>query len=63
MNDNNNKGFNEWEFMTTHNWGEYAKGEWILEIENGYRACKFTCYNEWLCVQIWLNMVFEWQKL
>ncbi|XP_067930394.1 furin-like protease kpc-1 [Watersipora subatra] len=37
-NDNNNKGFNEWEFMTTHNWGEYSTGEWILEVENGVRA-------------------------
>ena len=60
MNDNNNKGFNEWEFMTTHNWGEYAKGEWILEIENGYRACELDTfpYNEWLCVQIFVKHGF-----
>lgn len=29
------EGFNNWAFMTTHNWGEPAKGQWTLEIENG----------------------------
>ncbi|XP_076443592.1 uncharacterized protein LOC143282043 isoform X2 [Babylonia areolata] len=29
------EGFNNWAFMTTHNWGEAARGEWKLEIENG----------------------------
>lgn len=39
-NDNSKHGFNEWAFMSTHMWGEYSAGEWILEVENGYRACK-----------------------
>lgn len=33
--DNSREGFNNWAFMTTHSWGETAKGTWILEIENG----------------------------
>lgn len=36
-------GFNNWAFMTTHNWGEYAKGTWTLEIENGGSASKLHC--------------------
>lgn len=31
-------GFNEWGFLTTHNWGEKSRGQWKLEIANGYRA-------------------------
>ncbi|KAG9354047.1 hypothetical protein JZ751_012171, partial [Albula glossodonta] len=27
-------GFKNWEFMTTHCWGERAAGEWILEIHD-----------------------------
>ena len=38
--DNSREGFNNWAFMTTHNWGELAKGVWILEIENGASSCK-----------------------
>ncbi|GFR96257.1 proprotein convertase subtilisin/kexin type 6 [Elysia marginata] len=34
------EGFNNWAFMTTHNWGETAKGTWTLEIENGGSSCK-----------------------
>ncbi|XP_061173193.1 furin-like protease kpc-1 isoform X3 [Saccostrea echinata] len=29
------EGFNNWAFMTTHNWGEEAEGTWFLQIENG----------------------------
>ncbi|XP_048733997.2 furin-like protease kpc-1 isoform X6 [Ostrea edulis] len=29
------EGFNNWAFMTTHNWGEEAEGTWLLQIENG----------------------------
>ena len=28
-------GFNNWAFMTTHNWGEPSQGTWTLEIHNG----------------------------
>lgn len=26
------EGFKNWEFMTTHCWGEKAAGDWVLEI-------------------------------
>ena len=38
--DTSQDGFSNWAFMTTHNWGEFAKGTWMLEIENGASACK-----------------------
>ena len=33
--DISNKGFQSWEFMTTHSWGEDPHGTWTLEIMNG----------------------------
>ncbi|XP_060787365.1 proprotein convertase subtilisin/kexin type 5b isoform X1 [Neoarius graeffei] len=30
--DHSTEGFKNWEFMTTHCWGEKAAGDWILEI-------------------------------
>nr|DBA28043.1 TPA: hypothetical protein GDO54_008459 [Pyxicephalus adspersus] len=30
--DHSMEGFKNWEFMTTHCWGEKASGDWILEI-------------------------------
>nr|XP_034325718.1 furin-like protease kpc-1 isoform X17 [Crassostrea gigas] len=33
--DYSREGFNNWAFMTTHNWGEEAEGRWFLQIENG----------------------------
>lgn len=30
--DHSMEGFKNWEFMTTHCWGEKAAGDWILEI-------------------------------
>lgn len=48
--DTSREGFNTWAFMTTHSWGEYAKGTWILEIENGASICKYFLYDiHWLC--------------
>ena len=41
--DNSREGFNNWAFMTTHNWGELAKGQWVLVIENAARSCKYAC--------------------
>uniref|UniRef100_A0A3Q4AME9 SPC3 n=1 Tax=Mola mola TaxID=94237 RepID=A0A3Q4AME9_MOLML len=32
--DNSTEGFQKWEFMTTHCWGEQAAGEWTLEIQD-----------------------------
>lgn len=34
------EGFNNWAFMSTHNWGEPAKGQWTLEIENSVSMCE-----------------------
>ncbi|XP_052279623.1 furin-like protease kpc-1 isoform X3 [Dreissena polymorpha] len=45
--DNSKEGFNNWAFMTTHNWGELAKGQWVLVIENGARSSELT---EWKLV-------------
>ncbi|XP_033845941.2 proprotein convertase subtilisin/kexin type 5 [Periophthalmus magnuspinnatus] len=30
--DNSSEGFQNWEFMTTHSWGEPATGKWTLKI-------------------------------
>uniref|UniRef100_A0A3B3TR18 Proprotein convertase subtilisin/kexin type 5a n=1 Tax=Poecilia latipinna TaxID=48699 RepID=A0A3B3TR18_9TELE len=30
--DNSTEGFQNWEFMTAHSWGEQAAGEWTLKI-------------------------------
>ncbi|XP_061555258.1 proprotein convertase subtilisin/kexin type 5-like [Phycodurus eques] len=32
--DNSTEGFHQWEFMTTHCWGERADGEWTLNIRD-----------------------------
>ncbi|XP_050402514.1 furin-like protease kpc-1 isoform X5 [Patella vulgata] len=47
--DTSREGFNNWAFMTTHNWGEYAEGTWILEIENGASSSELK---EWTLVVI-----------
>lgn len=33
-NDDSTEGFNRWEFMTTHCWGEQPAGQWTLEIQD-----------------------------
>lgn len=32
--DNSTEGFQNWEFMTAHCWGEQAAGEWTLKIQD-----------------------------
>ncbi|XP_076014522.1 proprotein convertase subtilisin/kexin type 5 [Genypterus blacodes] len=32
--DGSTEGFHNWEFMTTHSWGEQAAGQWSLEIKD-----------------------------
>ncbi|XP_056289183.1 proprotein convertase subtilisin/kexin type 5 [Pseudoliparis swirei] len=32
--DDSHEGFPNWEFMTTHSWGEQAAGEWTLKIQD-----------------------------
>lgn len=30
--DDHRDGFTKWPFMTTHTWGEYPQGVWMLEV-------------------------------
>lgn len=30
--DDSRDGFTKWPFMTTHTWGEYPQGTWLLEV-------------------------------
>lgn len=46
-NDNDKEGFKNWAFMTTHMWGEKARGIWQLEVHNGYRAMKPARLHSW----------------
>ena len=32
--DTSTEGFNQWPFMTTHNWNEDPSGKWRLEVRN-----------------------------
>ncbi|XP_050402509.1 furin-like protease kpc-1 isoform X1 [Patella vulgata] len=48
--DTSREGFNNWAFMTTHNWGEYAEGTWILEIENGASSSRPVRLRDWVLV-------------
>lgn len=32
--DDHRDGFTKWPFMTTHSWGEYPQGTWILEVKH-----------------------------
>lgn len=36
--DDHRDGFTKWPFMTTHTWGEYPQGTWILEV------CVINCF-------------------
>ncbi|XP_041369645.1 furin-like protease kpc-1 isoform X2 [Gigantopelta aegis] len=48
--DTSREGFNNWAFMTTHNWGEFANGTWILEIENGASSSPSVSLRDWVLV-------------
>lgn len=32
--DDRRDGFTRWPFMTTHAWGEYPQGDWLLEVSS-----------------------------
>lgn len=32
--DDSRDGFTKWPFMTTHTWGEYPQGTWLLEVND-----------------------------
>lgn len=34
--DDHRDGFTKWPFMTTHTWGEYPQGTWLLEVHFSY---------------------------
>jgi len=36
--DDHRDGFTKWPFMTTHTWGEYPQGTWMLEVKFVYAA-------------------------
>ncbi|XP_061173192.1 furin-like protease kpc-1 isoform X2 [Saccostrea echinata] len=44
------EGFNNWAFMTTHNWGEEAEGTWFLQIENGASSFRWAEMKDWVLV-------------
>ncbi|XP_048733995.2 furin-like protease kpc-1 isoform X2 [Ostrea edulis] len=44
------EGFNNWAFMTTHNWGEEAEGTWLLQIENGASSFRWAEMKDWVLV-------------
>ncbi|XP_052793852.1 furin-like isoform X2 [Mya arenaria] len=48
--DTSREGFNNWAFMTTHNWGELAKGQWVLVIENAARSFGGARLKNWWLV-------------
>ncbi|XP_045216295.2 furin-like protease kpc-1 isoform X2 [Mercenaria mercenaria] len=50
IHDNSREGFNNWAFMTTHNWGELAKGQWVLVIENAARSFGQLRLKDWVLV-------------
>lgn len=37
--DDHRDGFTKWPFMTTHTWGEYPQGSWLLEV---LKMCSYT---------------------
>lgn len=37
--DDHRDGFTKWPFMTTHTWGEYPQGTWLLEVKT-LRVCR-----------------------
>ncbi|XP_033124087.1 furin-like isoform X2 [Anneissia japonica] len=44
--DFSDKGFSNWDFMTTHNWGEDPRGVWTLEIKNVGKQANYGSVQE-----------------
>lgn len=36
--DDSRDGFTKWPFMTTHTWGEYPQGTWLLEVSETFSS-------------------------
>ena len=58
-------GFTDWEFMSTHTWGEDPKGTWTLKIENhgkNFCMCELRSGGKWcitdhICQKAALSLV------
>lgn len=48
--DDRRDGFTKWPFMTTHTWGEYPKGKWLLEISFNSPEIQKGWLKEWSLV-------------
>jgi len=40
--DDHRDGFTKWPFMTTHTWGEYPQGTWLLEVNSHVTRITFV---------------------
>ncbi|XP_054261091.1 neuroendocrine convertase 2 [Macrosteles quadrilineatus] len=45
--DDRRDGFTKWPFMTTHTWGEYPQGTWILEVRFNSDCVQSGFIKEW----------------
>ncbi|CAH1107647.1 unnamed protein product [Psylliodes chrysocephalus] len=45
--DDSRDGFSKWPFMTTHTWGEYPQGTWILEAKFNSQIPQTGYIKEW----------------
>ncbi|CAO1425802.1 unnamed protein product [Diamesa serratosioi] len=48
--DDRRDGFTKWPFMTTHTWGEYPKGIWLLEVSFNSQDPQTGWLKEWSLV-------------
>ncbi|XP_022662983.1 furin-like protease 1, isoforms 1/1-X/2 isoform X4 [Varroa destructor] len=48
--DDSRQGFNQWPFMTVHNWGEDPNGNWTLEIHNEGAYLGKATLREWALI-------------
>lgn len=46
-------GFTKWPFMTTHTWGEYPQGTWILEV------IRKPIFSFFICILVFLKIVLK----
>jgi len=57
--DDRRDGFTKWPFMTTHTWGEYPWGEWILEvIIHNYLTLKYIFFCKGLKSKIFIVIYY-----
>lgn len=45
--DDHRDGFTKWPFMTTHTWGEYPQGSWLLEVSFNTQTPQHGWFKEW----------------